>query len=152
EGDGGADARERVDHVEEDAPVDAGVGAGTDDVVGVVQDRAEQDQRGDGGDEGDQVEDTGDESGPADHVKSPCTEGSASIWVRDSSGRPMSRSRWSSPCRAAWSTTGPSMTVTPSLAVRVIPSNQAVHRGSRCPWRRISYRLMALLPYRVGER
>src|SRR5688500_10332442 len=59
--------------------------------------------------------------------------------VTETSGSPMSRTFWSKPCSAAWSTTGPRMTVVPSLLwVRLSPSNQPVHRESRCPWMRIS--------------
>ena len=53
----------------------------------------------------------------------------------------MSRTFWSRPCSAAWSVTGPSMIVVPSLSVmRFNPSNQAAQRRSRCPLRRIWYR------------
>src|SRR5437762_13876411 len=55
-------------------------------------------------------------------------------------GRPKSRTLLSKPCSAAWSITEPRMTVVPSLScVRLSPSNQAAHRASRCPLRRISY-------------
>ena len=54
--------------------------------------------------------------------------------VTETSGRPMSRTFWSRPWRAAWSATGPEMTVVPSGSlVRVSPSNQAAQRASRCP-------------------
>ena len=55
--DGAADAGQGVDEVEEARPQHLGVVAGADDVAGVVQDGVEQQQRGDGGGEGQQVED-----------------------------------------------------------------------------------------------
>ena len=65
----------------------------------------------------------------------------SSSWVTESSGRPRSPRVRSSPCSAAWSTTGPSMTVVPSACVvSLIPSNRAAQRAPRCPLRRISYR------------
>ena len=61
--------------------------------------------------------------------------------VTETSGRPMSLSLRSSPCRADWSATGPWRTVVPSSWwVRVMPSNQVAQRGARCPRTRISYR------------
>src|SRR4051795_11831915 len=57
------------------------------------------------------------------------------------SGRPRSRTFCSTPCSAAWSTTGPRIVVLPSSSVqRLIPSNQAAHRESRRPWTRMAYR------------
>jgi hypothetical protein len=54
-------------------------------------------------------------------------------------GMPTSRSFWSNPWSAAWSTTGPRMTEVPSAsAVTVSPSNQADQRAARCPTTRIS--------------
>ena len=58
-----ADARERVDKIKERAADHAGVGAGADDVVGVGQDRVQQDDRRDRAHESDQVEDSRNECG-----------------------------------------------------------------------------------------
>ena len=54
--DGGADAGEGVDQVEEAAQEHAGVRAGADDVVRVVQHGVEEQEGGDRGGEGDDVE------------------------------------------------------------------------------------------------
>src|SRR5438067_7249506 len=63
-----------------------------------------------------------------------------SICVTAIKGRPKSRTLLSKPCSAAWSITEPRITVVPSHSwVRLSPSNQAAHRVSRCPLRRISY-------------
>jgi hypothetical protein len=64
QGDGGADVRDDED-LEERAQGRAPGGAGTDDVVGVVQHRRVEDgRRRDRGDEGDDEERAGDERGP----------------------------------------------------------------------------------------
>src|SRR5689334_16885235 len=53
---------------------------------------------------------------------------------------PMSPSWRSSPCRAAWSASGPRRTVVPSSSgVRVMPSKRVAQWVPRWPWRRISY-------------
>lgn len=64
------------------------------------------------------------------------TDGSApgprSTRVTETNGRPVSRTSYSSPCSAAWSTTGPSSRLVPSLRrVRVSPLNHPDHRSAR---------------------
>ena len=62
-----------------------------------------------------------------------------SVLVTESSGSPRSRTFWIRPCRAAWSATGPRMSVLPSSAAVIsMLSNQADQRSARRPWTRIS--------------
>ena len=138
-----------------------GVVPGDDGEVGVHR-RSDQDEGGQRGGEGDQVEDAGGAGVVAGRVA--CRRGwravgravvvmtcllcrfvcgsvgsgdaaaSGSTWVTEMRGRPRSRSRCSSPCRAAWSTTGPRRVVVPSApVVRVSPSNHADHRAVEAP-------------------
>src|SRR5689334_14912002 len=166
--DGGADAGQRDDHLQEAAHQYARVGAGAEDPVPVVLHRAVEGEGGDR-DKSDQVEDARDQRGLSQrghpgwlggcgvhggrHIgllqwidELPGLAGGhsgwpASTWVTETSGTPRSRTFWSKPCSADWSATGPQMMVVPSVSlVRLSPSNQAAHRESRCPLRRISYR------------
>ena len=59
--DGGADARDGEEHLKERAGEDAGVGAGAEDVVGVVENGAVKAERGNRGDEGEDEKHAGDE-------------------------------------------------------------------------------------------
>ena len=89
---------------------------------------------------------SGDAGAVVGHVSSPSGLGElvgsvgVSCGQRESRGMPTSRSFWSSPCSAAWSTTGPRMAVVPSAASvsMVSPSNHADQRGARRPLTRIS--------------
>jgi hypothetical protein len=84
--DGGADAGQGVDQVEEAAPQHAGVGTGADDVVGVVQHRGEEEHRRERGSEGDQVEGARDQRGfprRAHRSSAWCCGGHVSLLVSD---------------------------------------------------------------------
>jgi hypothetical protein len=63
--DRGPDPGDRKQDLEERAQLDAGVGAGTEHVVGVVEHRVVQQQRRDGRDEGEDEEHAGDTRGPS---------------------------------------------------------------------------------------
>jgi hypothetical protein len=65
---------------------------------------------------------------------------SGETWRTETKGMPTSRSFGSKQCNAAWSATGPWITVRPSSSlVRLSPSNQADQRDPRCPLTRTSY-------------
>jgi hypothetical protein len=68
-----------------------------------------------------------------DHV----VGGPHSTGLTETKGIPRSRTLLSNPCKAAWSATGPVISVSPPSSVIVRPSNQSAHREPSWPVMRI---------------
>ena len=155
-----------ADDVEDAAPTRTGVvRAGAEDEVGVVQDRLLQAQRGDREDEGDQVEHAGPTGRPSScscgHGQFPPAgwlsvrgPGRDRTWgdARSAAGRRRAASAAGRAGRPGRRRSRGSMVVPSSSGVTLSPSNQAAHRGPRCPSIRISYCMQPIVRPDRGDR